>query len=437
MVHKNVKKHLEAGKRLFDLGDIGSALEEYKAALAIDPDCALVHFNLGFAFYESKDPDAARRCYQRSIELEPNCSLFLEHLAKLHFESEEYSQSISLFQRANAVGEIQPVSFGLWGRSFYELEQFDSAAEQLERMLRAKLTPTLRGYALYYLTLSRLKGEDLFPMRRDIIPLLDLEMPEYDLLADLGEQLLDGKCISLAKQCFERFLDKREDMTVSRSYQEIVEIEQRVDQILPRLFSGDEERILQNIHLLYQFGNEKVARALASIQDAQSPLIREAVVEYHLKYGYPYRGELSRLCRDEVAFVREKAFAYLYKAGEEESLALMREGLEDDSAAVRRFAVMFLRDKGAADHLPVLEEALGQEQDNENQRQLRLAMAAVKMRSEKKRKAMIEDPMPIQTPRELLLPVSPSSAFSGWKPWLGWGLLVAAISIVALFLLSL
>ncbi|MCH8902561.1 MAG: tetratricopeptide repeat protein, partial [Bacteroidetes bacterium] len=102
MVHKDVKKHLEKGKQQFDTGDIRGALSHYKIALSIDPECALVHFNLGFAFYESQDHSAAEQSYQRAIELEPNCSLFLEHLAKLRFEVEEYAAAIRLFEQAMA-----------------------------------------------------------------------------------------------------------------------------------------------------------------------------------------------------------------------------------------------------------------------------------------------------------------------------------------------
>ena len=47
MVHKDVKKHLEAGKRLFDLGEIPQALSHYKAALEIDPECAPGPFQSG------------------------------------------------------------------------------------------------------------------------------------------------------------------------------------------------------------------------------------------------------------------------------------------------------------------------------------------------------------------------------------------------------
>ncbi len=436
MVHKEVKKHLEAGKRDFDLGDVPSALAHYKAALEIDPECALVHFNLGFAFYESRDRDAARRCYQRAIELEPDCSLFLEHQAKLHFESEEYAQAISLFQRASAVGPIQPVSYGLWGRACYELEDYRSAGEQLEKMLRLERNPTLISYARYYLVLSWFREGNLFRARREIEPLLEMRLPDYELLGDLGEQLLDAKCITLARRCLEKFLEDRGDLTTERSYQEIVEVEQRVDRILPRLFSGDEERILQNIHLLFQFGSEKVARALASIQDARSALVREAVIEYHRKYGYPFTGDLERLLNDSTDFVREKSAQYVCQSGDERYTPTMQRLLDDSSPRVRRFAALFLRDVGSMGTLPRLTQALATEDDPENQRHLRLALSGIKMRCEQQRREMIETRLLTATPAEDLEPVGDTLLRRAVGHGIWFALFVLACVVLLLTLLS-
>lgn len=437
MVHKEVKKHLEAGKRHFDLGDVPSALKHYKAALEIDPECALVHFNLGFAFYESRDREAAKQCYQRAIELEPDCSLFLEHQAKLHFESEEYAQAISLFQRASGVGPIQPVSYGLWGRAYYELEDYAAAAEQLEKMLHLEHNPTLISYARYYLVLSWLRGGNLFRARREVEPLLEMQSADFELLGDLGEQLLDAKCITLARRCLEKFLESRDDLAMARSYQEIVDIEQRVDRILPRLFSGDEERILQNIHLLFQFGSEKVARALASIQDARSALVREAVVEYHRRYGYPFRGDLGRLLDDSTDFVREKSAQYVYQSGDERYGGTMRRLLEDRLPRVRRFAIVFHRDFGTMDSVPVLTQALAVEEDPENQRHIRLALTSVKLRCERRQRAMIDTRLPAEPPTCELEPVGPAvpSRSLGHRFWLA--LFVAACIVLILAMLSL
>jgi tetratricopeptide (TPR) repeat protein len=295
MVHKDVKKHLEAGKRLFDQGEVEQALSHYKAALTIDPDCALVHFNLGFAYYESHDHDAAKRCYQRSLELQPECSLFLEHLGKLHFESEEYSQAINLFQRADGIGDIQPVSYGLWGRSYYELEQFDSAAEQLNRMLEFELSPTLNGYARYYLVLSWLRAGKLFRARKIVDPLLSLEMTDYELLADLGEQLLDSRCITLAKRCFERYLEMRRGRHGREEPREIARNRRtnRSDSPSPvqRRRRAHPSRIST---CCINLEARKWRGALASIQNAQSPLVRESILEYQRRYGYPFGGPIKR-----------------------------------------------------------------------------------------------------------------------------------------------
>jgi len=267
--------------------------------------------------------------------------------------------------------------------------------------------------------------------------LMAMELPDYELLGDLGEQPLDAKCITLAHRCLEKFLEDREELAIARSYQEIVEIEQRVDRILPRLFSGDEERILQNIHLLSQFGSEKVARALASIQDARSALVREAVVEYHRKYGYPFGGSLERLLNDPTDFVREKSAHYVYQSGEERYVHVMQKLLEDRSPRVRRFAVLFLRDVGTMNALPVLTQALAEEEDPENQRHVRLALSGIKRRCERQQRALIDTRLSAETSAGQLEPVEGSNLrrSTGREVW--FVVFLAASVILILALLSL
>ena len=63
---------------------------------------------------------------------------------------------------------------------------------------------------------------------------------------------------------------------------------------------------------------------------------------------------------------------------------------------------MYLRDVGTMDTLPLLSRSLQEEEDPETQRQLQLAMAAVKVRSNQEERKRISDPLPHDTPLELL-----------------------------------
>ena len=58
--------YLEPAQRQYSL-----AINAYKRALELDPDCAAVHHSLGFAYYKEGEFDLARDVLQKAIELNP------------------------------------------------------------------------------------------------------------------------------------------------------------------------------------------------------------------------------------------------------------------------------------------------------------------------------------------------------------------------------
>ena len=68
--------------------------------------------------------------------------------------------------------------------------------------------------------------------------------------------------------------------------EDIHSIEKQIDEMLPRLFDGDEERLLHQIHALKEFGNDRISKALLSFIDAPSAPVRESVIRYQTAFGY-------------------------------------------------------------------------------------------------------------------------------------------------------
>jgi tetratricopeptide (TPR) repeat protein len=60
----------------YDLGnlvkDAGEKVGSLQAAMALRPESAIAHYNLGYALYLKSDLDGAARCYRKSLELDPN-----------------------------------------------------------------------------------------------------------------------------------------------------------------------------------------------------------------------------------------------------------------------------------------------------------------------------------------------------------------------------
>ena len=382
LVRGDVKRHLESAKALFDDRQLDQAIEEYQMALKIDPDCALVHFNLGFAQQEKRDLVAAKRSYHRAIELDPKCSLFHEHLGKLYFETEEYAQAILFFEKATELGPIQSVSYGILGRAHLARKEFHKSITALNKMLETEQNPGLRVYGNYYLCTAHLDLDNLVEARRIAQSILDDPYTEPQVLRELGHRFLAASCVSMADDLYKRMfeLSGKADERSSDAMNEIRDIQKRIDDILPRVFCGDEEVVLQNIHLLNQFGSAKVSRALISISGAKSPLIREAVIEYNRRYGFPVWREVLPFMQDKQGYVREKASQFLKEFDDPDVTCAMRNALFDELIPVKIAAARHLKRFGRFDAIPVLTEALAPEWDPEVREAFLEATSAIKSR---------------------------------------------------------
>jgi tetratricopeptide (TPR) repeat protein len=62
---------INRGIALKELGRLKEAETSYRKALALKPDLAIVHFNLGNVLLEMGCPEKATACYQQALKLAP------------------------------------------------------------------------------------------------------------------------------------------------------------------------------------------------------------------------------------------------------------------------------------------------------------------------------------------------------------------------------
>ncbi|MGI6457195.1 MAG: tetratricopeptide repeat protein [bacterium] len=381
MVKRDVKQYLELGKSYFDEGRLEEALEQYKKALDCDPGCALCHFNLGYAYHEKGQYESAQACYEKAIEIEPTCSLFLEHLARLEAELLNYAEASRLFQRASMVGTIQPVSLGLWGRALFEQGKFEESIEAFQRLLRHNQRAEIEVGAQYWLAVSHTRLDRIAAARQITRELLAHEHIEPKILFDLAENFIEARCLSLARTILERLTSFREDYLSARlRLEEIRAFEQQIDDTLPKLFEGDEERTLHQIHSLREYGNDRISRALMTLIHTPSAPIRESIIRYQTTFGFDVAEELLPLLSDAVNYVRDAAYDYFEKLNRGDYVEYMLVGLNDTQFPIRQKAVNYLGRFASVDVLPRLEMALTEPKNRTMQRDIRRAIFAIKKR---------------------------------------------------------
>ncbi len=408
MVKKDVKRLLEAGRKSFNEGEIEQAIQHYEKALDVDNSCALIHFNLGYAYHEEGRYEHARECYAKAIDLEPTCSLFLEHLARLNFETLDYQEAIKLFNRASLVGPIQPLSLGLWGRALYESGLYEEAISAFESLLDREEQTGIQVGARFWLVISNLKLDRIAQARVLAEEILASEEVEQKILLDLGEHFLRVRCLDLARKTFERLALEHEELMIARlRLEDIRNLERKISDILPNLFEGDEERVLHHCNSLRHFGSDKLCRALMSFLVSSSPLIREAVLDYNSTYGYDIVDQASPLLHDRVPFVRLKAAQYFDKLDDPKHLSLLMPLLEDGRPEIRRVVAGFLARHGTMEQLPQIEIALSGPNPDDVRMAMREAVFKIKRRHQERVDAMAN--MTVTTE-----PEEPSSSTSFW-----------------------
>ncbi|MBE0626598.1 MAG: tetratricopeptide repeat protein [Burkholderiales bacterium] len=106
--------HCNLGLALQSLGDLDAAVKSYRRALALKPDLAEVHSNLGLVLQAQGNPDAAVASYRRAIAIRPdfadayyNLGIALKQLGKPDEAVASYRGAISLNpDHAEAYGSL-------------------------------------------------------------------------------------------------------------------------------------------------------------------------------------------------------------------------------------------------------------------------------------------------------------------------------------------
>lgn len=101
-IRARADEHVEAGNERFRRGDVEGALEEYEAALAIEPGCARAHFNIGVVMQDLKRPDDAIRHYAAAAEADPSSSKALVNWGNVLKDRGSFEAAYDLYRRALA-----------------------------------------------------------------------------------------------------------------------------------------------------------------------------------------------------------------------------------------------------------------------------------------------------------------------------------------------
>lgn len=119
------------GNRLEDAGDLASACERYRQALAIAPRYSRAHVDLGVALEASGDEEGAKACYENALRLDAENAAAAYNLGKLLFLRRSYAESDRLLRRALASRPEFPEARIVRGYVLQALGDLPAAADEL------------------------------------------------------------------------------------------------------------------------------------------------------------------------------------------------------------------------------------------------------------------------------------------------------------------
>lgn len=77
------RAHERRGQGFYQSGAFEAAIGEYEAALELDPDNPLTHFNRGLALYKAQRKADARRSWEMALSLSEGHNAYLEEQARI------------------------------------------------------------------------------------------------------------------------------------------------------------------------------------------------------------------------------------------------------------------------------------------------------------------------------------------------------------------
>lgn len=121
------------GLRQLTDGDAEAARRSFTAALALDPEHARAHYNLGY-LAQAEDDDVATAIdeYQQAIAADPELAPALYNLAILT-ENADLEASVDLYRRVLAVKPDDAATYVRLGYALRHLGREDAAQEALAR----------------------------------------------------------------------------------------------------------------------------------------------------------------------------------------------------------------------------------------------------------------------------------------------------------------
>jgi hypothetical protein len=189
------------------------------------------------------------------------------------------------------------------------------------------------------------------------------------------------------------------------------------------LFSSDEEKLLHHLHQVSQFGTDKIYRVMLSLLETPSPLVKEAVLNYCRRFGYPVTRAILAECLNGEAIVQEAALLYAAGTFQRDYLDLMVASIDHPSKEIQVGVYRYLERRGNLTHLPLLDAEMDKAVGASLRRQIQRTINQIKRRHTDQTDLLTAAPV-------RSIPVTAPRKNNGFGKVVAW----SAVSLAAIYL---
>ena len=148
-----VEKHYKSATVYHDLGEFERAISEYRQAIALNPNSALIYNRLGVAYSELKQYDAALDAYQKALALSPMTTELHYNVGLVHLKQGNLRRALEAFKYAITLDTEWEDAYTGLGEVYLKqgnLGQAAHAYKQATRLNRNKDPSAILGLGKVY-----------------------------------------------------------------------------------------------------------------------------------------------------------------------------------------------------------------------------------------------------------------------------------------------
>jgi tetratricopeptide (TPR) repeat protein len=149
------------GYVLENSGNAEEAVQEYKAAIAINDKLWELHFRLGLVYYYLQDYDSAVQEYNQAVSFNPTNPEIPRELARTQFSAGQYSKAVQYAEQSAKIDPTNPTWHGVLGfYLFKEGKDYKRASQELGLFVQGGTTAD--GAIVEGKPLDTLQNEDYY-----------------------------------------------------------------------------------------------------------------------------------------------------------------------------------------------------------------------------------------------------------------------------------